>query len=202
MLWLGSGAPHSVTAPARSWATLLGLPDPDNRGARRIRDAIVWLEERRFITVDSPPGVAPTLMLLNELRTGMDYSVPGAAIVEARAAGELGEVSDRYVQLPAAFWENGWVATLSGAGTAMLLVLLHADRSRGREIWFSPSTAKATYELSRDTRSAGLTELAGYGVVSISRRPVQPSALAQRRMRNAYVLHLDELNKEPLKAPS
>jgi hypothetical protein len=38
--------PHDLAYPARAWATLLGLPDPAGRGARRINEAILWLEQR------------------------------------------------------------------------------------------------------------------------------------------------------------
>jgi len=44
-LWFAAN-PHDLAYPARAWATLLGLPDPAGRGARRINEAILWLEQR------------------------------------------------------------------------------------------------------------------------------------------------------------
>ena len=42
VLWQAGGGDerHSATWPARTWAALLDLPDPEHRGDRRIRDAI------------------------------------------------------------------------------------------------------------------------------------------------------------------
>lgn len=197
LLWIGSGEPHTVTAPARSWATLLGLEDPDGNGARRVRAAIEWLTDRRFIKVDAPLGRPMKLTLLRETGTGERYSVPGAAISEARREGRPDNVEDRYLQLPASFWESGWIAALTGPAVAMLLVLLHARGNNGREIWFSPSVARMTYGLSVDTRSAGVHELADYNVIAINRRLVAPGALAHRRVRNTYSLYLDRLTEHP-----
>src|SRR4051812_10374162 len=39
-LWLGAAPPHELTYPARAWAELLDLDDPETAGARRVADAV------------------------------------------------------------------------------------------------------------------------------------------------------------------
>ncbi len=91
---------------------------------------------------------------------------------------------------------------LSGPGLAMPLVLLAelggrdptascARRPRpDRELWFSPGMAKRRYDLSEDTRAAGVRELADAGLVSITRRDTNFRPV--RRRRNVYRLHTDK----------
>ncbi|HVF74574.1 MAG TPA: hypothetical protein VM938_05955, partial [Acidimicrobiales bacterium] len=54
-LWFAAAPPHDVTYPARAWASLLGLEDPEARGARRIIDAITWLDAHDFVVVEGRP---------------------------------------------------------------------------------------------------------------------------------------------------
>ncbi len=84
MLWVGANPPHDVTYPARAYAELLGLPKPETTGARRVLDAIDWLEQRRFLTVENRPGHPSRVTLLRELADGQPYTVPGAALTKLR----------------------------------------------------------------------------------------------------------------------
>jgi hypothetical protein len=204
MLWLAAAPPHDVSYPARAWATLLDLPDPQGKGARRINDAISWLEKEKFVTVASQPGYPNRVTLLSELGNGERYRVPGEVYNKARTSGaDPADLSaHRYLQIPPAFWTSGWMCTLSGAGTAMFLVLLaeRVGKSDDQELWFSPEVASLRYSLSHDTRSAGLQELRRAGLVSAKRRPVASDVFDVQRFRNVYVLHMDVL-QQPAAVP-
>ncbi|WP_322937853.1 hypothetical protein [Nocardioides bizhenqiangii] len=197
MLWLAAAPPHDVAYPARAWATLLDLPDPSGKGARRVNDAISWLEENNFVTVAAQAGLPNRVTLLNELGTGKRYRVPGEVFNKARTKGaDLASLAgDRYVQVPPTFWTSGWMATLSAAGTAMFLVLLaeQVGKRDDQELWFSPEVANLRYSLSHDTRSAGLQELRRAGLVTAKRRPVASDVFDVQRFRNVYILHMDAL---------
>lgn len=197
MLWLAAAPPHDVAYPARAWATLLDLPDPSGKGARRVNDAISWLEANHFVTVAAQAGLPNRVTLLNELGTGKRYRVPGEVFNKARTKGaDLASLTgDRYLQIPPAFWTSGWMAALSGAATAMFLVLLaeRVGRNDDQELWFSPDVANLRYSLSHDTRSAGLQELRRAGLVTVKRRPVASDVFDVQRFRNVYLLHMDGL---------
>lgn len=194
ILWFAAAPPYDVTYPARAWAALLGLPDPEGRGARRVSEAFSWLESNRFIAVEVRPGHPSRITLLREVGDGSAYSVPGADYNKLR-----GGVSEdilavhRYVQLPATFWVNGWLAVLSTPAVAMLLVLLLevGGRDESTEVWFSPRMASLKYSLSEDTRLAGVNELRRAGLVTIKRRDTNPDPFAVRRLRNVYRLNPD-----------
>jgi hypothetical protein len=197
MQWLAAAPPHDVAYPARAWATLLDLNDPQGNGARRVSDAVAWLEENCFVSVRAEPGHPNRITLLDESGRGRRYRVPGAAYSKAVSRKANSDVLDRhrYVQIHPAFWTSGWLATLSGAGVAMYLVLLceQAGQEEGRELWFSPDLARRRYALSDDTRSAGLDELRRAGLVTVRRRPVASDVFDVQRFRNVYLLRPDRL---------
>lgn len=54
-----------------------------------------------------------------------------------------------FVQLPPAFWTQGWAIVLSAPGLAMLLVMLVLTENGSREgEWISPSQARSRFALS------------------------------------------------------
>jgi hypothetical protein len=195
LLWLGAGGQHDVQFPPHSYAALLGLPDRYGNGARRVNDAINWLRDHRFITVDRVPGQSPKITLLSELGTGRTYVVPGRAPKDPATGKATPE--NIYVQLPVTFWTKGWVAVLSTAATAMLLVLLLLERqalpvmmkrfAQGDElgVWVSPAEAIRRFDLSEDTRSRGFRELQRHGLVIVGRQRVHGD-FERRRLRNVY----------------
>lgn len=194
LLWVAVSEPHDVSLPARTWANLLGLGDPEGAGARQVRSGFAWLEKNSFVRVEEVPGHPSRVTLLEESANGKDYVLPAVAFAKAHAAG-LQPNAHIYLRLPSTFWTNGWAASLSGPATAMLLVLLDArgGRSEDQELWFSPRVADARYALSENTRAAGFKELAEADLVVVHRRPVDPEALTYRRVRNTYTLLLDNL---------
>lgn len=193
-LWFAVNPPHDLAYPARVWAELIGLDDPEVRGTRRVRQAISALAEANLIQVTSRPGQPNRIFLLDEGGEDLPYQLPGAAYNAAR--GTPDQWRHRYIQLPDLLWTNGWIATLSGAALAMLLVLfgeLGQKNPETTDLWFSPSRAKKIYGLSEDTRSKGLRELRAAKVVSARRKAASRDVLDFRRVRNTYRLEMSQL---------
>ena len=100
----------------------------------------------------------------------------------------------QYIKVPVELWTRGWIAELSGAAIAMLLILLtQAWPNTDREIWFSPSFADERFRLSEDTRRRGLRELQGASLVRMRRRALESNTLMSPRLRNVYQLQLERL---------
>lgn len=196
LLWFAASPPHDATYPARAWAALLGLEDPDGNGARRINDAFAWLDERHFIRLERLPGRPSTAFLRYETGTGQSYDVPGA--VMRAIPDELREhrAQHRYFQIPPSFWINGWVVSLSGAATVMFLALLAESREdqESKGIWFSQSVAAERFSLSPQTRSKGLRELAHQRLVSVRQESLADrDPFAPSMTRNVYTLNRQAL---------
>lgn len=196
-LWLAAAPPHELRYPARAWAQLLDLEDPETKGARRIADATRWLDEHDFIELSTIPGYSSTVQLLNEAGTGTAYELPGSAYNRLRESNPKAAAAHRYIQLPASLWTSGWVAVLSPAALSMLLVLrVHAGANPSEDVWISPGYAKDTYLLSEETRTRGLRELAQVGLISITRRQlVSSDSFDFRRFRNLYQFKPERLEQ-------
>lgn len=192
-LWFAVNPPHDLTFPSRVWATLIGLDDPEGRGTRRVRQAITALAAENLIRVVGQAGRPNKIFLLDEGGNDNSYVLPGEAYNKSKGSGQ--EWRHRYIQIPDTLWTNGWVATLSGAALAMLLVLFaelgQKDPSK-TDIWFSPAQAKKIYGLSEDTRSKGLRELRGAGIITARKRSVSKDVLDFRRLRNMYRVELEK----------
>lgn len=181
---LGTKSPHDVPGSPSSWALTLALPDAMKNGARRVRDAMCWLDEHRFIRIEQTRGKEPTCFLLHPLGDGRDYVRPTPA--------------ERYIRVPAAMWHNGWIVTLSGTALAMWLVL--AEMQGGREdqdVWVPPAEARERYGLSEDTFTKGISELELHGLVTVTKRPQGDEEWLYNRLRNGYRLHGGRLNEAP-----
>jgi hypothetical protein len=198
LLWFAANPPYDVTYPARAWAQLLDLPDPEGSGARRISEALAWLRKNRFIQVQQRPGLPSRVLLLEESGSGSAYTIPGATWRTLEAdTPDTERQRQRYLQLPPALWTNGWLQTLDGASIAMLLIILAeqpAEPSRIRGIWFSPSEAAKRYALSPGTRTKGVAQLSRAGVIIIDKIAVSDDPFDLRRTRNAYRLQPERLN--------
>lgn len=168
--------------PSSVWAAMLDLPDPPNRGARRVADALNWLQVNQFVALSRSPGSPPTVTLLDPLGGGAKYTRPRG----------------RWVTLPLGFWEQQWITHLSGTGVVMLLVLL--DLQGGLK-W--PSDApwltgpeRRRYGLSDDTWTRGTAELCSVGLLTVKRAP-QGQDFDWRRLRNTYWVDKNKLNEGP-----
>jgi hypothetical protein len=172
--------PYDVKLPARVWAEMLDLPDPEQNGARRVADAIDWLEHHRLIAVARNAGAPADVRLLSQLGDGGHYSRP----------------SQRWVNVPVSFWQRGWIATLSGKAVALLLVLLDLQGGRAEPQWIAPRIARERYELSPDTWTRATKELSANGLLSVGRTP-QGEVWDWRRLRNTYWVDLEALDRPP-----
>lgn len=200
ILWTATAAPYSVRRGARVWAALIGLPDPNGKGAARVNDALRTLTKDKFLRSDRQRGKTAELTLLSELGTGADYTHPGEAWAAAKGADPRERRRmQRYIKLPVTLWTSGWIAALDGPGLAMLLILLSAARGRDPEdLWFTPQVASDRYALSETTRARGIAELKRYGLVAVYRTPVARDQISSRRFRNTYTLntHVFDLHPE------
>jgi len=198
LIWLSAAPPHDSAYPSRAWATLLGLPDPAGLGARRINEAVRWLEANNFVTVELRPGHPNRVTLLDEVGEGDSYSVPGERTRALKEAGRA-RVGDpefdrhRYIQLPAEFWTSGRFSVLSTPAVAMYMILLSEKGANpdSTELWLSPRVAAERYGLSSDTRAAGFDELRRAGMVEVRRRHVSSGIFDVTRYRNVYKLLTD-----------
>jgi hypothetical protein len=197
LLWIASEKPYDVTMPARTWASLLRLPSPEDRGARRVSEAISWLEQESFVHVERPPGRPSILVPLDECAC-QPYRSPVTPFRD-----EPFPDRDRYIRLSAGMWTNGWIGTLSGAALATLLTLLEFEKyDDPQPFWISPSRAKELYGLSESTRQRGIRELKDLGVVEIEKRFVTYEAGRNRFVRNIFVLNHGRFREKPRRRAS
>jgi hypothetical protein len=171
MSLLAASPPYDIKPiPARAWAQALGLDDPERNGARRVNDAIDWLAKHNFLESHRRRGTPGSVRLLSQAGTGGLYTRP--------------TVKGRYVTVPLGLWDQGWIARLSGAALALLIVLIDVQAGRPAPGWVSPERARL-YDLSPDTWTKGVRELEAFDLVSVAKQP-QGDTFDYRRMRNVY----------------
>jgi len=196
-LWLGAAPPHELVYPARAWAELLDLDEPETAGARRVADAVRWLEKNEFIAVTNRAGAPNLIRLLSDAGTGADYETPGTAYNRLRNRPDAAQ-AHRYIQLPPELWTSGWMAVLNPAALAMLIILrvqVGAKDPDTEEVWIAPDYAAKAFLLSEETRTRGLRELEASNLITVRRRQLAASdSFDFRRFRNVYRLRLDTLN--------
>lgn len=199
VLWIAVQPPHDVTFPARVWAELIGLPEPETSGARRVRAAFVWLTDHGFLRATRTTGKATTLTVQEESLRGVSYTVPGAKLASIKATNSNEDpAAHRYIKVPRELWENGWIAVLTTPALAMLLVLLtHSASGNEEDLWFSVGFADARYRLSEDTRIRGLNELRRLELVTVRRKPIGRNRLDVSRLRNTYTLRRVAFEQPP-----
>jgi hypothetical protein len=171
MILIATRAPHDIeNVPARAWAETLNLHDPAGLGARRISDALQWLDDKHFITLTSRRGTPPTVRLRSALGNDTPFD---------RGRGV-------YLSVPVGLWEHHWITKLSGTGLALLLVLL--DLQGGKNAANPPSLPgplRRRYGLSDDTWTRASRELKELGLLQIKKQP-HGQDFDFRRMRNTY----------------
>jgi hypothetical protein len=171
MILIATRAPHNIeNVPARAWAETLDLHDPAGLGARRISDALQWLDDKHFITLTSRRGTPPTVRLRSAL--GDDARFDRGRRV--------------YLSVPIGLWEHHWITKLSGTGLALLLVLLDLEGGKNPSNPPSlPGPLRRRYGLSDDTWTRASRELKELGLLQIKRQP-HGRDFDFRRMRNTY----------------
>lgn len=196
MLWVAVKEPYDVSQPARVWAELLGLSEPDTKGAARVNAAVRRLVEAGYLASEKRAGQPSRLFLREETGAGEAYTHPGSHWVSKQA--KKSKDGPRYTRLPASLWLNGWIADLSGPALAMLLILLEQTRDKTYDgLWFSPSVAAKRYQLSETTRRKGVDELVKRDLIYVDRIPVGKGTLNVIRERNTFGLNMKRLDERP-----
>lgn len=180
MLMLATRAPHKLrpyVAPA--YARMLDLADPEVEGARRVNGAQRWLAKHKYISRDTtrqPPAMA----MLRCDGSERPWSVSGK----------------RWVTVPIALWQNGWIVALSGRALAIYLVLreVTGGRTGGASI---PRRRRAEYGLSPDTWRRGCAELVAHGLIEVTTELVTDDEdWGAKVSRNVYRVLPGGLDKE------
>ena len=195
LLWCSSRNSHTglldgaISYPARFWARLLDLEDPSGRGKRRVSEALRWLGRSGLVTLDRRNG-APTAVRLPP-QSGL-----GERGGDLFGDGICGKTAGGYIDLPASFWRNGWLPSLSGPAIVVLLILLDVLPNGDGETPLMPDIM-GRYGLSQDTVRRGKAELIRLGLASVRRGWLSPDPFHTSSRRNLYRLHLDRLGAFP-----
>jgi hypothetical protein len=189
LLWVVRDDP-TLPYPARAWAAVLGLTDPANAGARRVKNALRWLDANRFLDLSSARGHDAVIHMLEDSGRGLRYELPGSTYARLQRNAKAA-APHRYIRLPQQLWTNGWITRLSGPALTMLLVLwLESGKEVKSEdprwVWLSPKMAEERYGLSEDVRLKGARELTQLGIVRTNTRAVPTDAFEFRRGRNSH----------------
>lgn len=192
LLWRCSRSPYETDKPARAWATLLGLEDPEGRGARRVAEAMKVLASSGLLEIQHRPGHPNNVRLLDDGGTGSLYEPPSTGYYKAEAAGDrAGMARNLYFRISNRLWTEGHLQSLKGPGTVMLLILL-AEQADSKGVWFSTDEFPKRYKISAKTRAAGTAELEARGLLDVHRVPVasagSTSVFDERRTRKIYRL--------------
>lgn len=192
LLWkAGASSPHLTRGTPRWWAELIGIPDPGQAGARKVRNAWRDLELRGLVALPqrrdgSQRQATDTIELLKEDASRTPYG---------------GAPTSHYFRVPENFWTTGLVARLTSPGLTMFLCVLslarwHEGAQRSTPVSFSAETAKSLFGVSPSTRQRGLRELVEQGVLVDITDP-EEAAHDPRLAKNA--VHTYEIT--PLWAP-
>lgn len=172
LLWRCSGGVHDTEVSARKWATLLDLPDPNERGARRVASALRTLDELKLVKVTRIHGGPSNIKLLREDGSGSAYSLPSTAYTKAAAAKKAAHL---YFKVPVTLWTKGHIQQMSAPALAMLLAILAEEGADGRGVWWSTELFPARYGIASATRAKGTAELTARGLLWVQRHSVAKS---------------------------
>jgi len=189
LIWRCSAAPFSTGKPARAWATLLDLEDPNGKGVRRISRAMRALATSKLITLTEQDGKPNLVTLTNETGSGASYTLPSTAY--ARAGTEEQKTQHRYFKIAQRLWTEGYIQDLSGPATIMLLILL-AEQADSKDVWFSTAQFPQRYRISHKTRAEGTRELVRRDLLTTHRESLSwnggTAVFDPRRKRTLYRL--------------
>ena len=172
---MATRAPHKLDPrPAYRYAQLIGLPDPRGGGARRVAQALTWLDGNGFIMREA-------------VRRGVP---PGITVNYMRSASE-----SVYVSVPISLWRRGWITCLPGRALAILILLRWETRGKERSTSLT-GRRKAEIGLSADTWARGVRDLDGFRLVS-AYEIVDSAGFQQARRRMEYKLDMAALDTDP-----
>lgn len=193
LLWVCAREPYDVARPARAWAALLGLPDIETKGVRRVQQALRDLEERHLIRLEDRGGLPSNVVVLSEKGDGSPYQPPSDVHSRLQANKARSELlhEHRYFRVPTTLWTHGYISELSGPGLAMLLALLSERRGQTDPgVWIAPSRASDRFGFAASTRVDGLANLRKIGLLRTTRKVVSESGsyIDFARRRNVHEL--------------
>jgi hypothetical protein len=169
LLWVCASKPYATNRPARVWAELLNLDDPETNGTRRVRAALKELAARGFVRLE-PTKPTPTITVLSDFGDGSAYTTPGEVIMDSTGDSRK---SHEYFRVPNEIWTEGYLGDMDGAAIAMFLVLLAESRGVCRDVWISPHVLDEMYGISASTRTKGVAQLKELELVTVKRQAVQ-----------------------------
>ncbi|SDD03300.1 hypothetical protein [Microbacterium enclense] len=180
LIWVNARQPYSTSRVAAYWAELLGRDDPHGEGARAVRDCLHELDDRGVIQLHSK-GPRTEIILRNE---SAPFTTDGGPTPYTAPYGV-----EPYIPVPRAFWTEGLVAKLSGAGVAMYLCALALTRTDEHEFFIATQFFENSFGISRSSRKRGLAELAEHGVITTRVQEQSMDLVTRRRVRrNVYRL--------------
>lgn len=183
LLWRCSAEPYSTEIQARLWAELLTLPGPLLSQKRRVSEALKRLAREKLIVLESRPGRAPIIGLLDESGDGTLYAPPRGSKDPAK----------RWVKVPTALWQNDAFHQLTTPGLAMLLAILAEAATPTSEVWWSVDRFQRRIGLTPATRARGTKQLVDGGFLHVHRTSLGSSTQARfapEHSRNVYTLTL------------
>lgn len=199
LIWRCSAAPYNTEIAARKWAALLGLEDPNVKGARRIANALSLLADLNLVSLTQRRGQPSIIELLDESGEGSPYELPSTAFQKSK------DERDRYFKVPVKLWTGGaHIQRMSSPALTMLLILLcegSGDAKKGEregtKVWWSTERFPDQYSISPAMRSRGTKELIELGLLYVSRQlvatPGSQKSFARERVRNIYRLQNEAL---------
>ncbi|WP_445340442.1 hypothetical protein [Bifidobacterium sp. ESL0825] len=184
IIWLSAAKPYATNFEAADWARMIGLAQPDTRGAASVRRAIGTLARHDLITKEHIKRQrANRITLLREDGSGSPYTPPKA-----------NKRDDRYFAVPKELWAQGHIQKMDTAGLTMLLILLEEQHgTEPRKQWWTQNQFKKRFHISKDTRTKGTKELEERGLLTarfeyLRTRDDEP--LTPRKTRKTYTLTL------------
>lgn len=191
LIWRCSAPPFKTDLQARKWATLLGLDDPNVKGARRVTNALDVLERERLVTLERRRGESTIITILTESADGSPYQLPSTAT--ARAKSKAVSERNRYFKVPPKLWTTGDIQSMSASALAMLLIVLCERNVDGRPTWWSTARFPQLFSISPSMRAKGTKELEDLGLLMVTKQSVadgrNPDRIFTRdRVRNLYRL--------------
>lgn len=194
LIWRCSAKPFNTSIAPRKWAALLGLSDPDRKGARRITNALNLLEDLKLVKLTRSRGDSSLITLLDESGDGSKYLPPS----EASMIG--GKERDRYFKMPVTLWTDhrAYAQRMSSGALVMLFLLLDSGSgvpttlAEGTEQWWSVEIFQKWYTVSGPMRTRGTKELIEMGLLYVRKESVPSykgqNSFAKERVRNVYRL--------------
>jgi hypothetical protein len=146
-----SGTDYGVARDSRVWARALGLDHALAASRIAVSKNWAWLERQNLIRRERR-GRLSKVILLRDDGSGRAYKHPA-------------KLRQPYLQLPYAFWREGWDAKLDLSSITFLLIAL----SLGDGFILPHSQVKSWYGISPSTLTKGITGLRRHNLLDVRR---------------------------------